>query len=145
MLIIPTLPTILILVLRFQNQNYIDLVFLINDFQQKYKEWLRFFLLFNNETTRFAIYKYQIKIDNVIIYLNYVYRSYNLFTYLCKLKIVSKNNLIIVIVFAIDIFCLDQFDLIDICFSFIYSVKKKYLKCITEGKIPKYSISHKMS
>lgn len=99
-----------ILISEAQSQNPIELVASVNDFQQKQKIWLRFLLLFDNERTHAAIYRYQVKTDYAIIYLDHICRSCSCFTHLYKLKIISKDNLVIPIAFVNGIFCLNQFD-----------------------------------
>lgn len=57
-----------------------------------------------------AIDRYHINTDNAIIYLNYVCSYCSFFTHLSKLSIIPTDNIVIAIVFTIDILCFDQFD-----------------------------------
>ena len=113
-----------ILVLRTQNQNHVESIALVDDFQQRQEVWLRFSLLLNNEITCSAIHRYQVKIDNAIMHLIHVYQSCSRFIYLYKLKIIPKDNLVIATNFAHGIFCLDQFDFCE-CLSQSYIFYKK--------------------
>lgn len=87
--------------------------------------WLRFFFPFDNKIIPIAIHRYQVKTDNTIMHLNHISGSYNCSIYLCELKIIFKDNLIVVTAFAIGIFCLNKFNSFK-CLTQSYTFYKKY-------------------
>ena len=127
-----------------QSQSLIEPVFLVDDFQQRKKAWLRFPPPLDNETTRVAIHIYQVHTDDATMHLNYLCGSCSRFTHLSELKIIPKENPVVAIAFATSCLSLNQFDS---CGGLSQSYKfcKECWKRITEGKPLKYSISNGIS
>lgn len=95
------------LVLSSQSWSLVKLVSLIDDFLQKQEKLLRFTSKLDNITTHDTIHKYQVNINNVIMYLNYVYGCCNRFIYLFELKIIPTDNLVVATVCATSILGFD--------------------------------------
>ena len=124
-------------------QSPVEPVSLVDDFQQRKEAWLRFPPLLDNETTRAAIYRYQVQTNDATMHLNHVCGSCSRFTHPSELKIIPKDNPVVATASATGCLSLDQFDSCG-CLSQSYTFCKECWKRITEGKPPKYSISNGM-
>lgn len=140
----PTSETTPTLVPGSQSQSPVKLVSLVDDFQQRKEAWLRFPPPLDNETTRAAIHRYQVHTDDATMHLNHVCGSCSRFTHPSELKIIPKDNPMVATASATGYLSLDQFDSCE-CLSQSYTFCKECWKRITEGKLPKYSISNGMS
>ena len=69
----------------------------------------------NNSTTRKAIGRFQVNIENAVKYMDHVYCCYSRFVDFSELKNISNNNTILMAAFEIYILYCCKFDVYSCC------------------------------
>lgn len=89
---------------------FVNLTALEENFCLRYEVSIKFLLNVNDTTTCKMINRFQIYIDNVIKYLNYIYYYFSHFVNLAQLKHISDKNLVKIAAFNTNILHDHKFD-----------------------------------